>query len=972
MFSASGASRDLGPPRVHGKLGFDKDSRHRGPGTHRANAAELAIRNRVAADEAAKARAKRPDAAMPSVPATSWVSLGPTDSLEEDNFFTIMGVDSGRPNGIAVDPRDANTVYMAVSGGGLWKTFNFGSAVPQWNPATDLQPNLAIGSFALDPANPDNIYIGNGDFVDASGNTVVKSGDGGSTWNTPVELSGTAPDGTTTLTPLSIRSLGVQGPLVLAATDVGLFTSTDGGTKRSSSTTLPNTAGAQVPDAMWSIAQTGATSWVASGLSYCDNNVDAAVQQDLVFAGVEAGSATGCTAGNDGVNWYSSDGATWSLATQPLTTGIGRITVGAGSASGAATVLYAMVGSIDGSTTAAFWRSMDSGKTWADVTGTLTNPSLDPNTGSAGGSGADCADMNLGHDQSWYNQSVTVDPTNPDNVMVGGNLCGARTLNGTSATPTWELISHWLPNTFSGATVNGLLPYVHADWHYSAASNVGGQLVVFAGTDGGMFSSTDVFASSTPAEQANWVNHNHGLTTHLVYQIGTGDPATQDPFVLFAGLQDNGTRFRANPTSPSVFNQPIGGDGIGATVHHATSGITYWGSSEFSHDFCNPSASVDCSLGSNWGEVDPPGVHAHPEGEPEGEGDDDSRLDTDGTPKTLASEVRAALHEDSEPFFVHYSDVNLDTTGQSVLTQTNEQIWLVSGFGSAAAWTAISQDLTTVGATDGEGFNAVTASRYTKNLCGAPGLVSADPFYITKTCNVKSTWVATTPVHPSNATDRLTGPASIDFPPTYGSGQTPGDVYVGSFTGTQNDLARTPPPPDQGYLYRTVDGGKTFTTLVGTAPNQLPDVPVYVAKYDPIVATTIYAATDVGVYITTDDGATWNRMGDGLPIISTRDIYVAKNQDFIRAATYGRGIWEIYPSAAENSGSPGNGDFDRNLMIDWIDVAALSARLGETPAVTTAPFYTWIDDIVQTGTDPVAQINDGDLTALMSVFGDHP
>jgi hypothetical protein len=961
LASTSGGDRD-----GHRKAfapGREKDSRHRGPGTHRAGPKELALRDRIAGEVSAKLAATN-HADIASVPATSWVSMGPTDADQEFNSIVIEGVDSGRPNGIAVDPRDSNVVYMAVSGGGLWKTFNFGSDEPEWNPVTDLQPNLAIGAFALDPTNPDTIYVGNGDFTDASGDTVVKSPDGGTTWDAPVQLSGTAPDGVTPLVPLSTRGLGVDGKLVLAGTDVGLFTSTDAG-QTFKLTVLPNQRGNQVPDSVWSVVSTGGSAWVASGVGWCSNTIQGGQGFALVFGGTEASST--CPDGNDGLIWFSPDGATWSIATMPVAQGIGRITIGAGALAGAKTVLYAMVGSVDGSTTAGFWRSNDAGHTWVDVTGTLSNPSL-------GGSGADCGDMNLGHDQSWYNQSVVVDPTNSNNVMVGGNLCGARTLNGGSAAPTWELISHWLPNPFSGATNNGLLPYVHADWHTSYASLAGsgsgsGSLLVFAGTDGGIFTATDVFDPNTPGEQVQWINHNHGLVTHLVYQIGTGDPATQNPFILIAGLQDNGTRYRADPNNPSVFNQPFGGDGIGAAVHVSTSGTTYWCSAEFSHGFCQPSASVDCSQGENWNESDPNVTSAGPFDKIRGEDDDDDDL-----PQSLARSVRAQLHEDEEPFFVHYANVETDGSGQSVLTHTDEQVWVASAGGSAGMqWTAIAQDLSND--PNGEGYASVTASRVTPGLYGAAGLVSLAPFFVSTTGNTPSTWVAASPVQPSTAepTARLTGASSIDFPPTLGSGQVPGQVYIGAFTGVLNDTAGTPPPDNQGRLYRTEDGGKTWTSIVGqNAGRQLPNVPVYVVKYDPIVATTIYAATDVGVYFTTDDGANWDRMGTGFPVISTRDLYVAKNQDFIRVATYGRGLWEIYPSAAENSGSPGNGDFDRNLEIDWVDVAALSSRLGETPAVTTPPLYTWIDDIVQSPTAPTAQITDDDLTALMTNFGGHP
>ena len=151
------------------------------------------------------------------------------------------------------------------------------------------------------------------------------------------------------------------------------------------------------------------------------------------------------------------------------------------------------------------------------------------------------------------------------------------------------------------------------------------------------------------------------------------------------------------------------------------------------------------------------------------------------------------------------------------------------------------------------------------------------------------------------------------------------------------------------------------------------NVAVYVAKYDPVTPTTIYAGTELGVYITTDDGATWNRMGDNLPMVSVRDLYVAKNQELLRAATYGRGMWEIYPSAGAGHGAPGNGDYDRNLRIDWIDLGAMAARLGETPTTATPPLYSWILDITGGDSDPPVQaITDADLAALLARFGGHP
>jgi hypothetical protein len=940
--------------------GGETDSRRLDPGTHRAGPAELAVRNRVALDESRKLQQRtrlRAQAALPSVPATTWVSLGPTSALDEFNFVDIAGVDSGRLNTILVDPRDPNVVYIAASGGGVWKSFNFLSpSGATWSPATDTLPNLAVGALAMDDAHPDTLFAGNGDFVDGSGNTIVKSVDGGGTWGTPVALPDRSLPGGFAIGVGAVRALAVRGNQVLAGTDIGLYTSNDGG-ETFTGVDLPNVNNALLTESIWSILPTGNGHWVASGVHGCDPSSGPPPLAQGVDPGQIDASGAICAQGANGEIWVSADGMSWSRAVTPAATGIGRLTLATGAATNpASTVVYAYVGSTDGFKTLGFWRSKDGGATWVNATGTLPNPSLAPP-----GSTADCEGLDLGHDQTWYNQAIVVDPTNPDHVVVGGNLCGARTLNGTAPSPTWELISHWLPNPDSGATARGVLPYVHADWHTATSVVINGAVQTFVGSDGGVFTSVDLFAAGR-GDQVTFIHHNTGLVTHLIYTLGSGDPSAGDPFVLFAGLQDNGTRFRADPTQPSVFNQPVGGDGIGATVHHATSGTTYWGSVEGAHVFCRPSAHVSCADGNNWQEVEPT-ISVEP---------------PDRGPAVSRSWVQTGdgpAVEDSEPFFIHYANVETDTTGQSVLTHTNGQVFVSADDGKGGlTWKVISQDLTPVG--NGQGFANVTASRTIPGLYGAAGLVSLAPFYLSTAGNTMTTWTTARPVTPAPPVGglppaRLTGASSIDFPPVTPVGKTPGQVFIGAFTGVMNN--GVPPPDDKGRLWRTLDGGQTWTSIVGADPaHRLPNVAVYVVKYDPVTPTTIYAGTDLGVYYSTDDAATWNRMGDGFPMVPARDIYVAKNQDFIRVATYGRGLWEIYPSTAANQGTPGNGDYDRNLRIDWVDLGAMASRLGTTPATTTSPLYSWILDMAGNGTPPTQQIDDTDLTALLGAFGGHP
>src|SRR5439155_11353468 len=100
------------------------------------------------------------------------------------------------------------------------------AAVPSWFPTMDTLGNLAVGALAIDPAHPDTLYAGNGDFVDTAGNTMLRSDDGGGTWSAPVALAGQYASGIKANV-TAIRSIAVGSDAVFAATDAGLFVSHD-------------------------------------------------------------------------------------------------------------------------------------------------------------------------------------------------------------------------------------------------------------------------------------------------------------------------------------------------------------------------------------------------------------------------------------------------------------------------------------------------------------------------------------------------------------------------------------------------------------------------------------------------------------------------------------------------------------------------------------------------------------------------
>src|SRR5437667_5904770 len=89
------------------------------------------------------------------------------------------------------------------------------------------------------------------------------------------------------------------------------------------------------------------------------------------------------------------------------------------------------------------------------------------------------------------------------------------------------------------------------------------------------------------------------------------------------------------------------------------------------------------------------------------------------------------------------------------------------------------------------------------------------------------------------------------------------------------------------------------TNLSGAPPtwtasgSGIPDVPTNAFVIDPRDSTSLYAGTDIGVYHSTDSGATWNPYGTGLPRVAVFDMAIQSRQRVLRIATHGRGIWEI-------------------------------------------------------------------------------
>ncbi|MCX6142865.1 MAG: T9SS type A sorting domain-containing protein [Ignavibacteriales bacterium] len=144
-----------------------------------------------------------------------WVERGP-------------GNVGGRTRGLIVDPDDPikNTWFAGSVGGGIWKTTNAGTT---WVNKTPTIPNLATVTIAMAASNHAIIYAGtgegffNGDAVRGDG--IWKSTDRGETW---IQLSSTAGN-----TDFSYVNRVIVDPsnenIVLAATNAAILRSTSGG-----------------------------------------------------------------------------------------------------------------------------------------------------------------------------------------------------------------------------------------------------------------------------------------------------------------------------------------------------------------------------------------------------------------------------------------------------------------------------------------------------------------------------------------------------------------------------------------------------------------------------------------------------------------------------------------------------------------------------------------------------------------------
>ena len=93
---------------------------------------------------------------------------------------------------------------------------------------------------------------------------------------------------------------------------------------------------------------------------------------------------------------------------------------------------------------------------------------------------------------------------------------------------------------------------------------------------------------------------------------------------------------------------------------------------------------------------------------------------------------------------------------------------------------------------------------------------------------------------------------------------------------------------DSPHVSLTKNKGRDWVDISGN----LPDAPVNDVIWHPTEKQSLFVATDVGVFSTTDLGTTWVKVGANLPLVPVHDINIQIESGTLFAATYGRSVWE--------------------------------------------------------------------------------
>ena len=442
----------------------------------------------------------------------TWTPEGPNTYAENREPGLVLGL--GRINTISFHPTDPNTFWVGVAQGGVWKTTNGGES---YTPLTDNLPIIRVSDIAVDPNNPDVLYLSVGDIAyigfslqlnDRKRHThyglgVYKTTDGGLNWS-PTGLSfQTNNQDNSLIRRVLINPENTQE--LVAAGFQGIWKSTDGGDN-------------------WNKVRNSLT-W----------DIDQhPTKANVLFA--TTGFSVSHGFGNAAI-WKSTDfGTTWNQLTVniPSQQTVQRIELDISLAN--PDYIYALVCKANGGFFGLF-RSTDEGENW-ELRSNTPNILGWTNGSDMGGQGN-------------YDLTMLADPTDPEKIYIGGvNIWGS-----TDGGINWEGISNWVG--FGGLSIHGDQQYID----YNPIDKK-----FYACNDGGFSRTSEmVFGDwQTAINDQNyrwptqWEDMAKDMQITSFYRLGLSKSIPGD---VIAGAQDNSNFYKRNGVW-EIFNIGDGHEGI--------------------------------------------------------------------------------------------------------------------------------------------------------------------------------------------------------------------------------------------------------------------------------------------------------------------------------------------------------------------------------------------------------------------------
>ena len=488
-------------------------------GRQRAEAeARRAARPVEAADEEAPEAEEAPEPPRPAA-AGRWIPIGPL--VVRQGQGPACPPVSGRVRAIAV-ARGGRRVYVGAGNGGVWRSDDAGQS---WRSlmdpeSFDLDPlsvpgqklgadSLSCGALAIDPNNPDRIYVGTGEgvFFGYFGVGPIVSTDGGQTWGRPEEAAPDSPR----LEGSRFFALAVDPnnpDRVMAATNQGLYRrEPDGGGGFHWAWKLPPAGTDETTSVV--VAQTGtATTFYASGpQGRVSTSTDGKTWQEVGAAYQGTDEGTDEETERD-LPFPGNDIVRVGLAVQPTNPN----------------VVYALVAQRNKKLHGLYRLDRTDGR-WRKVLGVPADLFGDVGTWGGGDHGL----------------AIAVDPVDVNRVYLGGMAVSVP--HAVTENTEWCGALYRSAITLGGSTVRATPTHIGATVHADILALVfapDDPNTLWVGCDGGAFVSTNPTATG-----AVFQARNTGLATLQMHHLA------QHPIedaVLFCGTQDNGgLRFTGEP-----------------------------------------------------------------------------------------------------------------------------------------------------------------------------------------------------------------------------------------------------------------------------------------------------------------------------------------------------------------------------------------------------------------------------------------